>query len=156
MCKEGSVNNSVLVVDDNVFMRSVLVRWLHAAGYLPTDVPDATTALDLVAAEEFDVVLVDVEMPGRDGLWLVARLRERFPNVAVVLATASDQIPPVISMQDGVVDYLVKPFELDRVIDAVKRAVEWRETAVKRDSRRAEGAGTLDDWLRRRTSSKRQ
>ena len=148
------VSHSVLVVDDNVLMRSVLVRWLHAAGYRPTDVPDATTALTLVAAEEFDVVLVDVEMPGRDGLWLVARLRERFPTVAIVLATASNQIPPVISMQDGVVEYLVKPFELGRVVGAVKRAVEWRETAVSRGSRRAEGADTLDDWLRRRPSSK--
>lgn len=148
------MNNSVLVVDDNVLVRSVLVRWLHAAGYRPTDVPDATTALELIAAQEFDVVLVDVEMPGHDGLWLVARLRERFPNVAVVLATASDKIPPAVSMQDGVVEYLVKPFELSRVVDAVKRAVEWRETAVARGSRRAEGAGTVDDWLRRRPSSK--
>ena len=62
------MNNSVLVVDDEVLMREVLVRWLRAAGYSTTDTHDATTALELIAAEEPCVVLVDIEMPGRDGL----------------------------------------------------------------------------------------
>ncbi|OLC44982.1 MAG: hypothetical protein AUH43_17305 [Acidobacteria bacterium 13_1_40CM_65_14] len=144
------MNNSVLVVDDEVLMREVLVRWLRAAGYSTTDTHDATTALELVATEEPCVVLVDIEMPGRDGLWLVERLREQFPSVAIVLATARETIPPAVSMQDGVVDYLVKPFELDRVVDAVKRAVEWHEAAVTRAPRPAAASDTLDEWLRGR------
>src|SRR6266850_7880042 len=129
-------------------MREVLVRWLRAAGYRTTDTHDATTALEMVAADEPAVVLVDVEMPGRDGLWLVERLRERFPSVAIVLATARDNVPPSVSMQDGVVDYLVKPFELDRVVAAVKRAVEWHEAAVSRGSTGAATADPLDAWVR--------
>jgi DNA-binding NtrC family response regulator len=142
------VNNSVLVVDDEVLMREVLVRWLRAAGYSTSDAYDATTALELIGASEPGVVLVDIEMPGRDGLWLVERIREQFPSVAIVLATARDTVPAAVSMQDGVVDYLVKPFELDRVVAAVKRALDWHETAV---ARRAGGTPipvALNDWLR--------
>src|SRR5436309_10353242 len=129
-------------------MREVLVRWLRAAGYAATDAADATTALELVAMHEFAVVLVDVEMPGRDGLWLVARLRETFPNVAIVLATASAAIPPAVSMQEGVVEYLLKPFELERVVAAVRRAVEWRQKASESPSPRVGDAKTVDDWIR--------
>jgi len=150
MGESASVNNSVLVVDDGVLMRAVLVRWLQAAGYRTHEAYDATTALELVAAHEPDVVLVDVEMPGRDGLWLIERLRERSPNVAIVLATAHDTVPPAVSMQDGIVDYIVKPFELERALVAVRRAVEWREAAVRRAPRLTGDADTLDAWLRGR------
>ena len=142
------MNNSVLVVDDEVLMREVLVRWLRAAGYSTSDAYNATTALELIAASEPGVVLVDIEMPGRDGLWLVERIREQFPSVAIVLATARDTIPPAVSMQDGVMDYLVKPFELDRVVAAVKRALEWHETAVSRGSGGTATPVALNDWLR--------
>src|SRR5439155_10484946 len=119
-----------------------------AAGYAATDAADATTALELVAMHEFAVVLVDVEMPGRDGLWLVARLRETFPNVAIVLATASVAIPPAVSMQEGVVEYLLKPFELERVVAAVKRAVEWRRTVLTGPSAADGNTRTVAEWLR--------
>jgi DNA-binding NtrC family response regulator len=138
---------SVLIVDDEVLMREVLVRWLRAAGYGATEAPDATTALDLLAGGEFDVVLVDIEMPGRDGLWLVHRLRERFPTVAIVLATASDTVPPAVSMQEGVVEYLLKPFELERVVAAVKRAVDWRRTVPATPSAADGNTKTVAEWL---------
>ena len=138
--------HTVLVVDDEVLMREVLVRWLRAAGYVATEAADASTALALVASERFDVVLVDVEMPGRDGLWLVGRLRELFPNVAIVLATASDNIPPAISMQEGVVEYLLKPFELERVVAAIERAVEWRRAALVTPPER--NIKPLEEWIR--------
>ena len=129
-------------------MREVLARWLRAAGYGATDVPDATTALGLVAGGEFDVVLVDIEMPGRDGLWLVHRLRERFPSVAIILATASHNIPPAVSMQEGVVEYLLKPFELERVVAAVKRAVDWRRTVLAGPSAADGNTKAVAEWLR--------
>jgi phosphoserine phosphatase RsbU/P len=128
--------SSVLIVDDEPRGRELLERWLSPAGYDTRQPPDAETALDLLTASASDVVLCDVQMPGRGGLWLVARLRERFPDVAIVLATVLDIVPPSVSRQDGVVDYLVKPFERDRVLAAVGRAVEWRRAARAKEPRR--------------------
>ena len=139
--------NSVLVVDDQPPVREFLVRWLAPAGYETCEAPDAETALTLLAGRRFDVVLCDVQMPGQGGLWLVDRLREKFPGVAIVLATGDATVPPVVSMQSGVVDYVVKPFVRERVLEAVARAVEWGQHAPVEHSQRPAGIDPLTQWL---------
>ena len=139
--------SSVLIVDDEPRVREFLVRWLAPAGYDTRDAPDAEAALAAVAASVPDVVLCDVQMPGRDGLWLVEQLRQRVPAVAIVLATANDSVPPVVSLQGGVVEYLVKPFERDRMLAAVRRAVEWRQSAPVQTLDSAAAGDPLAEWL---------
>ena len=68
--------SAVLVVDDQPPVREFLVRWLGPAGYETAQAPDAEAALSLLAERSFDVVLCDVQMPGRGGLWLVDQLRD--------------------------------------------------------------------------------
>jgi FixJ family two-component response regulator len=86
-------------------------------------------------------------MPGHDGLWLMEQMRKRFPRVALVLATANDEVPPAISMQRGVVEYLVKPFERRAVLAAVSQAVKWRESVAGAPLiPRAPDA--VDEWLK--------
>jgi DNA-binding NtrC family response regulator len=123
--------SAVLIVDDDARMREVLARWLAAAGYETREAPDAETAYDLLAAGGSDVVLCDVTMPGRGGLWLVERAREEFPAVAMVLATGMEHVHPSISLGGNVVDYLIKPFERAAVLTAVGLARAWHDTARK-------------------------
>jgi CheY-like chemotaxis protein len=125
----------------------LLARWQEPAGYEIRQAPDAETALSMVEDAVPDVVLCDVQMPGHDGLWLVAQLRERFPTVAVVLATADDGLPPDVSLKSGVVDYLVKPLDRKHVPAAASRSVEWRKAAVAREQQPGPG-DSLDEWLR--------
>lgn len=147
---------SVLIVDDEPPMRDILVRWLKAGGYDVRDAPDAEAALARLGTSRFDVVLSDVQMPGRDGLWLVSQIRERFPDVAIVLATADDAVPPAVSLRDGIVEYLVKPLERQRVIEALDRAVAWRETAATRGANDALERDVLGAWLRGEAPKKRE
>ena len=77
------------------------------------------------------------------------QLRQRVPSVAIVLATANDSVPPVVSLQRGVVEYLVKPFERDRVLAAVRRAVEWHEAARARGPERMTAGDPIDEWINR-------
>src|SRR5437868_3305849 len=100
---------SVLVVDDEPRMREILVRWIAPAGYATKEAPGADAALEVLAATPCEVVFCDIQMPGHDGLWLVKQLRKQFPKVAIVLATGVDSVPPAVSLQGGVVEYLVKP-----------------------------------------------
>ena len=125
---------SVLIVDDEAGIREILRRWLEPAGYSVQQAADAEAALDVLASSVPAAVLCDVDMPGHDGLWLVARVRERFPTVAIVLATAADEVPPAVSLQDGVVGYVLKPFHRQRLLAAVKDAVAWHQAAVARAS----------------------
>lgn len=140
---------SVLIVDDEPRIREILVRWLTPAGYDVKEAPDADAALAAVAATAPDVVLCDVQMPGHDGLWLVEQLRLSFPAVAIVLATANASVPPVVSMQGGVVEYLIKPFERELVLAAVSHAADWHEAAVARHAGRSP-TDPVDEWLDRK------
>ena len=122
---------SVLIVDDESRIRTLLGRWL-APEYDTTEAPDAETALGLMAQAVPDVVFCDVQMPGHGGLWLVERLREKFPQVPIVLATAAHLIPQSAAAGGGSVQYLPKPFERAQVLAAIGRAVEWRQAAPGR------------------------
>jgi two-component system response regulator AtoC len=120
----------VLVVDDESQIRDLLVRWITAGGYEVREAPAAFAALEEMQAAPAGVVLCDVNMPGENGLWLTAQLRSRFPETAIVLATSDRTVPPQISMQAGVVEYLGKPFTRDEVLKAVRIAAEWHAAAV--------------------------
>jgi DNA-binding NtrC family response regulator len=139
--------SSILVVDDEARIREFLVRWLKPAGHDMREAPDAETALDLVASSPPDVVLCDMQMPGHGGLWLVEQMRMQFPAVAIVLATGVDSLPPAVSLQPGVVEYLVKPFDRERVLAAVARAVAWAQSDAARAAGRGDDA-PLDSWLK--------
>jgi two-component system, NtrC family, response regulator GlrR len=138
---------SVLIVDDEARIREFLGRWLGPAGYDTREAPDAETALSLLADGATSVVLCDVDMPGHGGLWLVDRVRESFPAVAIVLATANDTVPPAVSMQRGVVEYIVKPFEREPVLAAVARALEWHQAAIARAASQPPAVDSIKQWL---------
>ena len=135
--------SSVLIVDDEAGIREILTRWLSGEGYDIREAPDAETALDEMAKSVADVVMCDVEMPGRGGLWLAAELGQRFPATAIVLATALDSVPPMISLKPSIVEYLVKPFAQDLVVRAVARGIEWHGVALAR----AAGGDRVAKWL---------
>lgn len=136
---------SVLVVDDEPAVREVLRRWLERAGYATRQAEHAQAALEMIAASEPAVVICDVEMPGENGLWLIGQIREKYPNVAAILCTHVDDVPPVVSLQGGVIHYLLKPFRHAQVIAATAEAVTWHQS----ESRRSTAAPqSLDAWLK--------
>ena len=123
-------SRSVLVVDDEDSVRELLIRWLEISGYAVAGARGAEEALARLDAHPAAVVVCDIRMPGRDGLWLAARIRQRFPETAVVMSTGVQDVEASAeSMRQGVIDYLTKPFGRDRLRDAVNRAVEWHQAA---------------------------
>jgi DNA-binding NtrC family response regulator len=139
--------SSILIVDDEAAVRELLARWLAAEGYEIRKADTAECALASMTAACADVVLCDVEMPGQGGLWLAAQLRERYPMSAMVLATALDSVPPATSLQAGIVEYLVKPFDRANVISAVAHGVRWHIDAVERSLKPAPARESMSTWL---------
>jgi cyclic di-GMP phosphodiesterase len=126
---------SVLVVDDEPGVRALMRRWLEARGYTVSLASDADEALRLLATAPAAVALCDLRMPGRDGLWLTQQLRRAYPETAIIIATAVNDVAAAVEgLRQGVVDYLTKPFNRERLVDAVGRAIEWHRAAS--DSRR--------------------
>jgi two-component system NtrC family sensor kinase len=104
----------ILVVDDNATNRNVLCRRLERQGYAVEEAPNGDIALDRIATEKFDVVLLDILMPVMDGFEVLARMRkDRFMrSVPVVVISAVDELDSVVrAIEMGAEDYLFKPFD---------------------------------------------
>ncbi len=103
----------ILVVDDDRAVREALRRALALAGHEVDAVPDGETALEHVLASEPDAVVLDVALPGIDGLEVCRRLRRAGSRVPILLLTARDAVADRIDGLDvGADDYLVKPFDV--------------------------------------------
>jgi cyclic di-GMP phosphodiesterase len=123
--------HSVLVVDDDVSLRPMLVSWVNRFGFCAFEAPSAETALTQLEATPTDIALCDVNMPGRDGVWLAARIRERFPTTAVIMATSVDDADVAVStLSNDVVDYLLKPFDSTRLREALALGLDWHRASV--------------------------
>ena len=122
----------VLVVDDDMAVRGSLERSLRFEGYEVSTAPDGVTALDLVARDRPDIVILDVMMPRMDGLETCRRLRARGDDVPVLMLTARDGLADRVRGLDvGADDYLVKPFALEELF-ARLRALIRRATLAAR------------------------
>jgi two-component system nitrogen regulation response regulator GlnG len=118
------VHARVLVADDEDSLRWVLEKGLRTAGYEVTSVKDGESALRAFEAEPFDLVFLDIRMPGVDGLSALGRLRETRPDAQVVIMTAHGTMETAIqAMQRGAYDYLAKPFDLDEALLLAERAL---------------------------------
>ena len=125
--ENGKPRGSVLVVDDEPTITDVVSRYLERAGYATRIASDGPTALQAAGENRPDLVVLDLMLPGMDGLEVMRRLRER-DRVSVILLTAKGEATDrVIGLRLGADDYVVKPFspaELVARVDAVLRRVE--------------------------------
>lgn len=123
---------TVLVVDDEEQARENLRRFLNLLGRATTVASDGQEALNLAERKEFDVVLMDVKMPGMGGLEALAKFQANYPDTVVVMATAVGEIDTAMeAMQLGAYDYIVKPFDLDNLGTRVAKAIEKRDAALR-------------------------
>jgi two-component system, OmpR family, phosphate regulon response regulator PhoB len=126
----------ILVVDDDAPTRTLLRRLLSMEGYLVDEAADGPAAVTQLAREPVDLLLLDVMMPGQDGLDLLAQVR-RTSDVPVILLTAkSEEADRVLGLRSGADDYVVKPFsaaELEARIAAVLRRGEHRRRPAALD-----------------------
>jgi putative nucleotidyltransferase with HDIG domain len=131
----------ILIVDDDASVRDVISVLLQEEGYDCRTASSAEAALDVAAAEAPPLVISDMKMPGRDGVWLLEAFRERYPETAVIMLTGyGDTEAAVDCLRRGAVDYLLKPPKLTDLIRAIERALAKRriELARKRYQKKLE------------------
>ncbi|MEQ9396215.1 nitrogen regulation protein NR(I) [Haliea sp.] len=114
----------VWVVDDDSSIRWVLERALSQAGIDNESFADGDQILERIKAEQPDVIISDIRMPGIDGLDLLSRINQEYPELPVIITTAhSDLDSAVASYQRGAFEYLPKPFDIDEVVAITERAL---------------------------------
>jgi len=122
----------VLVVDDEEPFRRLLKRELGRKGFAVEVAADGAAALALLRERVFDVILLDIVMPGLDGLATMKRLREDPAPPAIIVLTGRATVETAVeAMKNGAFDYLTKPYKLDELIVLINRANEYRALGIK-------------------------
>ncbi|HID95272.1 MAG TPA: response regulator [Candidatus Latescibacteria bacterium] len=114
----------ILVVDDELFIRDLLFDFFKANGYEVILGEDGGRALDLIETESFDVALVDLKMPGVDGIEVARRIHQIDPEVPIILMTGYPSFESAVNaLRQGVYDYVIKPFKIPYLKAIVERAI---------------------------------
>jgi two-component system response regulator PilR (NtrC family) len=115
---------AILVVDDELSMREFLNILLEKEGYDVTTASDASSAIDLIQNQNFDLVISDIKMPGLGGLSLLEKIKEMDNSTPVIMITAfASPENAVVAMRNGAFDYITKPFKVDEIIKIIKSAI---------------------------------
>jgi two-component system response regulator HydG len=121
------MNGRVLIVDDDKEMCRLLETAFHKRGYAIAARTTAEEAFELLAAEDFDVVVSDINMKGMNGLELCARVAQNRPDIPVVVITAFGTFDTAVAaIRAGAYDFITKPFEVDVLELTLKRAIQHR------------------------------
>jgi DNA-binding response OmpR family regulator len=140
----------ILVVDDDARIRQMLTRYFQQEGYRVTGVADGAAMRAQLCAKPVDVVLLDVVLPGEDGLTLAREIRS-ISDVGIIMLTGRDDVlDRVVGLEVGADDYVAKPFHLREVLARVKSVLRRRRPAPEAAVRIPGGAGDVvrfDGWL---------
>jgi two-component system, NtrC family, response regulator HydG len=119
----------ILIVDDELVVRDSLGKWFTSEGYAAQPVGGAREALETIQHKEFDIALIDIKMPGMDGMELQARLKEADPELAVIIMTGYASVDTAVqALKRGAYDYITKPVDPDELSHLVANALEHQRT----------------------------
>jgi two-component system nitrogen regulation response regulator GlnG len=117
----------ILVVDDEAIVRESLGEWFRDDGHSVDTAEDARQALHMLAGSRYDIALVDIKMPGVDGLELQARMAAVSPDLTIIIMTAYASVESAVkALKAGAYDYVTKPFDPDELSLLIRRAAEHR------------------------------
>ena len=122
----------ILVVDDEASVRDSLYQWFKADGYRVDTAEDANSALKKLQENPWDIILLDIKMPGMDGIELQHRIKEIDKNIVTIIITAYAAVDTAIqALKDGAFDYVTKPIDPDDLSRLIKNALEKRRLVTE-------------------------
>lgn len=125
---------TLLMVDDDPDVRDVLEEYFGAHGYTTVGAANAAAARTLAAERSVDLALIDIHMPGEDGLSLARHLRERYPAIAIIMLTSAGAVVDrIVGLEVGADDYVPKPFDPRELAARVKSVLRRTAAAHRAD-----------------------
>jgi DNA-binding NtrC family response regulator len=122
----------ILIVDDEASVRDSLYQWFKADGYRVDTADEATSALKKLQDNPWDIILLDIKMPGMDGIELQNRIKQIDKNIVTIIMTAYASVDTAIqALKDGAFDYVTKPVDPDDLSRLIRNAVEKRRLVTE-------------------------
>ncbi len=122
----------ILIVEDEDIMRESLRDWLTDGGYAVETAKDGEEALDTVAQRDFEILILDLRLPGKNGIEVLRQAKEKRPHVKGIIITAYPSVQTAVeAMKEGVVDYLPKPFDLNKLEKLVRDTLGPLQVEIK-------------------------
>jgi two-component system response regulator AtoC len=147
----------VLVIDDEVFVRDLLDDFFGKLNFTVVTAPDGASGLAAFRKEPFDVVLVDLKMPGMSGTETLSQIRSVRSSTPVIIMTGYPTIDSSIeALRLGAYDYVIKPFKLQELRELVERAIREQELHDEIDTLRGRIAGIEQQLREHRASGARR
>jgi DNA-binding response OmpR family regulator len=126
-----AANPTLLVVDDEPELRGLLAEYFGRHGFAVQTAEDAARARDMIASQPPELAVLDINMPGENGLSLARWMRQAHPQVAIVmLTTASESVDRIVGLELGADDYVSKPYELRELLARVRAVLRRTQAAA--------------------------
>jgi DNA-binding NtrC family response regulator len=120
----------ILIVDDELVVRDSLGKWFSSEGYQTRPVGSGREALEAIQDGDWEIALIDIKMPGMDGMELQGRLKEADPELTVVVMTGYASVETAVqALKRGAYDYITKPVDPDELSHLVEKAIEHRQAS---------------------------
>src|SRR5262245_43414759 len=120
-----TLSGSILVADDDADIRDILSETLNSLGSRVVTAANGRECLDKLEKEAPELVLLDIEMPGKNGLEVLKELRQKGRDTTAIMITAYGTIERAVeAMKEGAFDFVTKPFDLDHIALVVEKALE--------------------------------
>src|SRR3989475_7874384 len=117
----------ILIVDDDPFICRQLEELYISEQYAVSTAPNATEALTLLGEHDFSLAVVDLKIPGTDGIGLTREIRDRWPDLDVVMITGYASIKGAVeAIKQGASDYITKPFQKEEILLATEKILDTR------------------------------
>ena len=147
--RDMAVSTEILVVDDEVDLREMVAEYLARHGFQVRTAMDGEGMAARLQEKSADLVILDINMPGEDGLTLARRLREHSDVCIMMLTAAGEIVDRVVGLEMGADDYIAKPFDLRELLARVRTVLRRRADADARSARPEPLPDTLwfGNWL---------
>jgi len=120
--------SKILIVDDEMILRDSLSAWLEDDGFEVRTAENGMQALTIIEKERLDAALIDIKMPGMDGVTLLSKIKEINTELPVIMITAHATVDNAVkSMKEGAYDFITKPFPPEKLSVTLKRVIEHQK-----------------------------
>jgi DNA-binding response OmpR family regulator len=143
--------SQILIAEDESRIASFIAKGLRANGFVPTIAVDAQETLNLAIGNNFDLLILDLGLPGKDGLEVLEEIRGQGEGLAVIILTARDDInDKVLGLEGGADDYMTKPFRFEELLARVKLRLRNSQVSQGREEMHLKAGNVVLDLRTRK------